>query len=71
VHVKRMNKFLDQKVFEVVKEDYSAGYALGAGKQDHSISITVEDNGKSQLIDNLCNVKPYSIVTVIIYSHIC
>jgi 3-hydroxyisobutyrate dehydrogenase-like beta-hydroxyacid dehydrogenase len=33
VHVKRMNKFLDKKVFEVMKEDYSAGYALGTGSK--------------------------------------
>jgi hypothetical protein len=51
-------------VSEVVKENYFAGYAMGTRKLDHAISITVEDNGKSQLIDNGCNLKPYSIVTL-------
>jgi hypothetical protein len=59
-----MEKFLDKKVSEVDKEKYFAGYAKGTGKVDHAISITVDENGNSLLIDNGCNVKPYSIVTL-------
>jgi hypothetical protein len=64
LHCKRMKKLLDKNVSEVDKEKYFASYAKGTGKLDHAISITVEDNGKSQLIDNGCNVKPYSLMAL-------
>ena len=64
VYLKNMKKFLDKKVSEVDKEKYFSGYAKGTGKVAHAISITVEENGNSSLIDNGCNVKPYSIVTL-------
>jgi stage III sporulation protein SpoIIIAA len=64
VHAKKMHKLLDKKVSEVDKENHFAGYAKGTGKVDHAISITVEENGNSLLMDNGCNVKPYGIVTL-------
>jgi hypothetical protein len=64
VHLKRMKMLLDEKVSEEDKETYFASYADGTRKLDHAISITVEDNGKSQLIDNGCKVKPYNLLTL-------
>lgn len=64
VHNKRMKKLSDKSISEVVKEEYFAGYALGKSKLNHAISVTVEDGGKSQLIDNGCSVKEYNIVNL-------
>ena len=64
VHLNKMKKLLDRRISDEDKVKYFAGYATGTGKLNHAISITVEESGMSQLIDNGCNVKPYSIVTL-------
>ena len=64
LHGKRMKKLCDKDMSDLSREEYYASYALGKSKLDHAISISVEDDGRSQLIDNGCKTKEYNITNL-------
>ena len=64
IYLRRMRIMTNRKMSKDAVEKYFSNYAKGNLKVDHAVSVSIEEDGRTQLYDNGCDEKEYSILNL-------